>query len=223
MRRLIREEMRRFIARHRLGEFLANAGPVESFRESEENGQPGYDFDSTPAADSEESAPGAGLRASSTVREAPIDFVSRDALTDLFYRFTHGFSEQTEDLGVELKWIGVGTWETPSEIIPEQYLEAWQLSCENQLLGSRSAISTLRKESRNNELLRLIREIPVTSFERLSAKGLQPDEIKHELLLLYREKLRNAWEYYQSNKLAAPAELEATLKHLSRLTARWLS
>ena len=52
---------------------------------------------------------------------------------------------------------------------------------------------------------------------------MDPDEIGHELILTYREKLRNAWEIYQNSDLTAPPELEASLRHLSRLTARWLA
>lgn len=71
--------------------------------------------------------------------------------------------------------------------------------------------------------MRLIWEIPITSFERMRLEGLDPDEIGHELILTYREKLRNAWEIYQNSDLTPPPELEASLRHLSRLTARWLA
>ena len=121
-----------------------------------------------------------------------------------------------------LGWIGLGTWETPSEIIPEQHLEAWQLSMKNQLLGNENALRGVRRRNRNKELLRLIREVPITSFGRLQAEGRDPEDVKQELLLSYREKLRNAWEIYQNNDRSPSPELEAALKHLTRLTARWL-
>ncbi len=218
MRRIIRAEMRRFIGRHQLTEFLAAASPAD-----------GAAFDASRRDAERESGYSERIHVEGEspdlARPAQFDnrrFISRDQLAELFYRFTDRFSKDAEARGVELKWIGIGTWETPSEIIPEQHLKAWQLSCQNQLDGSPRAIRELQNESRREELLRLIREIPVGAFQQLESRGLPLDQIKRELLLSYREKLRIAWEYYQSNQEQPPAELEATLRHINWLTAHRL-
>jgi hypothetical protein len=217
VRALIRANLRRFIAQHTLSEFLANVSPIESFALTQEMAPQSSETDpnQVKAAQAGDSAAKTGLSGQ--------DFVPRDQITNLFYDFTNAFTHQTAELGVELKWIGLGTWITPSDIIPEQHLEAWQLSCTNQILGNDLALLDVRRESRTKELMRLIREIPITSFERMRLEGLDPDEIGHELILTYREKLRNAWEIYQNSDLTPPPELEASLRHLSRLTARWLA
>jgi hypothetical protein len=209
MRNLIRESLVRFIAQHTLSEFLASVSPYEAANNRGTAPQP-----------PKTAAPSQTGRTQTAADDG--DFVPRDQITHLFYGFTHGFTERAEKLGAQLGWIGLGTWETPSEIIPDQHLEAWQLSMKNQLLGNENALRGVRRLNRNKELLRLIREVPITSFGRLQAEGRDPDDVKQELLLSYREKLRNAWEVYQNNDRKPSPELEAALKHLTRLTARWL-
>ncbi len=210
MRKLIRENLRTFMAQHNLSAFLASVSPFERL-EGDANGA------QAPASEAGDT------RIEPRPAETQRDFVTRDEITNLFYDFTHGFSNEAERLGVELQWIGVGTWITPSEIIPQQHQKAWQVSLENQILGSDLALGQVREEKRDAELLRLIREVPLTTFGRLQAEGLESPEIMKELLLTYREKLRNAWEVYQNSERSAPPELEASLKHLARLTARWLA
>lgn len=201
MRQLIREELHRFIADHTLSEFLATAAPKE--RAS------GLDAE-------EEEMEEAGLK------DPLPQFVSRDEITDLFYNFTHDFRERARSRGVRLEWIGIGTWETPSEIIPEQHLEAWQLSCTNQVLGNPRRLRELRRDFRNRELHRLIREVPISTFKEIKGRDLEPEKKTLELLLAYREKLRNAWELYQDREESAPPELQNTLRQLTRLTSRLL-
>ena len=216
VRYLIRENLRRFIAQHTLSEFLANVSPIENINLSQDRGSPSGDSQFTKDGDAQAEA--------TVVQSASPDeeFVPRDEITNLFYDFTQRFAKKARRLGVELQWIGLGTWITPSEIIPEQHLEAWKLSCENQLLGNDAELRRVRQKNRNKELLRLIRDAPITNFGRYLSEGLEPEKITQELLLTYREKLRNAWEIYQNSERTPPQDLEAALKHLTRLTARWL-
>jgi len=72
-------------------------------------------------------------------------------------------------------------------------------------------------------LTRLIQDIPLNAFGTLLSQGKATDDIKRELILAYREKLRNAYEHYQEQAQTAPPELIATLSHLSRLTDRWIT
>jgi hypothetical protein len=147
------------------------------------------------------------------------DFVTRDRLTSLFYDFTSSFTNRAADRGVQLDWIGVGTWVTPSEIIPDRHLEAWKLSCENR--GLRSSLS-LRKEqndARLGELLHLIDEVLAHFYLlRESQPELNPREIRRSLALLYREKLRHAQELYTNAELPPNPEVDEAIRHITYVT-----
>jgi hypothetical protein len=217
VRELIRESFRRFISEHTLTEFLANVSPLEKMTAEVRRSQ----------AAGMQPVPPPGVQpmeiSMSPLLDVDSDFIPRDQLSNLFYDFTRSFAQDAEELGVELQWIGLGTWVTPSEIIPEQYLEAWHLSLENHVHGNPDTLKEIRRESRNQELLRMIREVPITSFGRLQAEGRPADDIILDLLLTYREKLRNAWEIYQNSDEIPPSDLDISLRHLTRLTARWVS
>jgi hypothetical protein len=215
MRSLIRGNLLRFIAQHTLSEFLASVNPREAI-----------DLLNAPSGplDLRRAAAPRGLTAAPAAGGGPEDdFIPRDQITNLFYNFTNGFHQDANDLGVALQWIGLGTWVTPSEIIPDQHLEAWQISLHNQIIGNEMALQDVQREGRTKELLRLIREIPETAYVLQEAKTVAGEQINRELILTYRERLRNAWEIYQNSTRPPQPELEAALKHLSRLTARWLN
>lgn len=153
--------------------------------------------------------------------ESTHPFVPREQLTDLFYDFAYGFSRRAVELGVQLNWIGVGTWVTPSEIIPERHLEAWKLSGQTRVLKNEHVLHLLRNESRLSELIHLVDEILTTYYEQLSQDA-DPEQTMRQLLLTYREKLHNALDLYQGHNQPAPPELEAAIQHLTVLSAHWL-
>lgn len=175
MRSSIRAELRNFISRHTLSEFLANANISSRF-------------------------------------------VPREELTDMFYDYAKEFSRQSEKQGIELHWIGVGTWVTPSQIIPERQLEAWKISSENRARKSDQVIARIRIDNRLAELLRLIDIIP-TAFYNLEEQDLQPGQIMRRLVLDYRENLHEARDLYVSQKQPVPPELDIVIHHLTQLGA----
>ena len=74
------------------------------------------------------------------------EFLSRYWVkNNLFAQFTEEFSKTTREKGVELHWIGVGTWKTPVEVVSEKRLEAWKLSHENNAKGNQKALDALLK------------------------------------------------------------------------------
>jgi hypothetical protein len=146
------------------------------------------------------------------------EFIPRDQITDLFYDYAKEFSQRAETRGVELKWIGVGTWVIPAHVIPERQLEAWKLSCKARLNQSEYVLARLRAESRLTELLRLVDEVP-NLYYSFMGQGLRPEQITRRLLLDYREKLHNAFDLYQNSGQPLPPELEDVIHHLNRVTA----
>ena len=144
------------------------------------------------------------------------DLVPREELSDLFFDFASGFSERARERGVELQWIGVGTWVLPSQIIPERHLEAWRLSYESRVRKSPHTLLKVREETRIVELLRLIDEIPTTYYSLFNQE--MPDEqIMQTLVYSYREKIRAALDLYSTQEAPAPADLQAVYDYLDRL------
>jgi hypothetical protein len=144
------------------------------------------------------------------------DLAPREELSDLFFDFASGFSERARERGVELQWIGVGTWVLPSQIIPERHMEAWRLSYESRVRRSPHSLLKVHEEARAAELMRLIDEIPTTFYSLLNQE--MPDDlIVQTLIHTYRERLRGALEHYSNKKEPAPADLQAVFDHLDRL------
>ena len=99
---------------------------------------------------------------------APGNFDPRSEVTNLFSEFADSFTNKTRRRGIELRWIGVGTWKTPEDLIPanstipERHLEAWRISRENAARGSERAIRVLQEDAAHDETLRLVQEVLAT-------------------------------------------------------------
>ena len=139
-------------------------------------------------------------------------FKSRDEITSDFYkRFETG--PETFDL----QWLGVGTWVTP-DVIPEKHLEAWLKSIQNQYQSSEKVLNRLRRDNRIKELLRLIQDVPINAFGMLMNQGRISDDLKRELILAYREKIKNAADYIEQDPTqTASQELKVALRFLESI------
>jgi hypothetical protein len=116
--------------------------------------------------------------------QAPTDFSPRPNIrTMLFTDFTSGFSTRTAQQGVELHWIGTGTWRTSSQIIPEKYLDAWRLSIDN--LVRRREMETEDNHSRH--IISFIQDIPLGRYQECIQADLSHYDTVHRLLVSYRE------------------------------------
>jgi hypothetical protein len=96
----------------------------------------------------------------------PPDFTPRHKVTDLFAQFT----EAAHINGVELHWIGVGTWKTALEkdIVSEKHLEAWELSQNNLKSGNPEALNKAEGEAIYKKMEELIKAVPIEAYENLS-------------------------------------------------------
>ena len=115
----------------------------------------------------------------------------------LFNDFASGFPIQAEQRGVELHWIGIGSWKTPSQIIPEKHLEAWKLSVDN-LVRRNLGI----QDSPGEYITRFIQDIPLSRYSECKGYGWSHDNVMYSLLVGYREqfiKLLNLLEKKQNN------------------------
>ncbi len=95
----------------------------------------------------------------------PPDFIARYKVTNLFSQFTTGIK------GVELHWIGVGTWKTPPEIekdvISEKHLEAWTTSQTNLKEGNPNALKKFGDEAILQKMASLIKDAPIAKYDEI--------------------------------------------------------
>jgi hypothetical protein len=208
---LIRRKFGEFIAQHTLSEFLAAVGAPELEQDQQRQAE---------LRQAAETLAGASAATSVQSPTSPPDFFSRtDVMTALF---TAEFAEEAARRGVEIKWIGGGTWELPDAIVPQRHLEAWKLSRENLLRSSPAAMGQISQESQVAELARLVEEVPVATYR--SSKDLPSRQALRQLLLAYHKVLHEAYEAYQRSP-GDPAQrewLRQVLVFLTRFTARWL-
>ncbi len=109
--------------------------------------------------------------------------IARSALTGIFY--DEGFKKRTAGRGIEIKWIGVGTWSMPQEITPAKHMEAWKLSRENFSKSNADAIGKLERESKQKEYYRILNEMIVNRFYYSYKREKSFDYIVNELLSAY--------------------------------------
>lgn len=103
----------------------------------------------------------------------PPEFTPRYKITNLFSDFAEDFTRKARDSGVELHWIGVGTWKTPVELVPEKHLEAWKLSQDNLKKGSDGVLKKSENEAMLEKMESLIRNVPLEAYEELTGPGRQ--------------------------------------------------
>jgi hypothetical protein len=177
MRSLIIDDLRKFIASHKLSEFFTNA------------------------------------YASSGEKE----FVARDKITSRFYE---ELTPQASKRGVQLDWIGVGTWVTHSDIIPSQHLDAWRLSSETRSLENTLNVNRNYNDSRQAKLLQLIDDILAHYYQQQNSdQNIKPRTIMRNLAQLYREKLRHVQALYVDANLPPQTEVEEAIQHITSVTA----
>jgi hypothetical protein len=164
----------------------------------------------------------------------PHNFVPRNEISNLFSSEYEAFRAELESQGLELRWIGIGTWIPPAEVIAERHLQAWRITYENLARGSQVALDNLRQESRLEQLLLLVRDTPLETARRLNLQ----DEFSRTanmaaLVNTYRDRLFAIREIYHQKAEASEGEereqylekerqVNRLWEHLSRVVAHYL-
>jgi hypothetical protein len=143
------------------------------------------------------------------------NFQPRQTVSNLFSQFAEGFSKKANKRGVQLGWIGVGTWKTPSQIVPEKHLEAWRLSRENLARGNQGELDGLRNEAQLQQTLRLVQNIPLARFRQNEARDHK--DIIQDLLIAYREQLIEAIELLVKSNRPEPPIVRAAITHIESI------
>ncbi|MBE9474776.1 MAG: hypothetical protein IMY85_07775 [Chloroflexi bacterium] len=182
----IKRELGAFIARHTLSEFLAAIGRPEMEQATKIAAEVQVEADRLSGIDEsfEIDVPD------------PPPFVPRPGISDLFYDYSD-FVARARKKGVALRWIGLGTWAFPTDIIPERHLQAWRISYENLARGSEAAIATISEKSRVEHLSAILQDTPIGIFNQIDKNENSMQKMNMVTLVNgYRGKLHTALELY---------------------------
>ncbi len=157
-----------------------------------------------------------GMPASVVRTMAPPAFISRERFTALFDEEA-GFAQTAEKKGIEMRWIGVGTWVTPHPVILKKHLEAWEVSNENVRLRSQNYQNDHVNAHKRNELLRLIREAPIGTYAGFENREKQYEKLVKQLFQDYLERFERVLEIYTKSSETPPPTFEKTLGVLRKI------
>ncbi|MGZ9234588.1 MAG: hypothetical protein ACXW4E_03615 [Anaerolineales bacterium] len=210
---LIRGELGAFMSKHRLTAYLASTGMPEleklKLREEsivEQVQKLTQDQDYLPS-DEQKSVP---------------DFQPRHKITSLFTQFAEEFTKRARNGGVELHWIGVGTWKTPIEIVPEKHLEAWKLSNENLFRESSEALGKLEKEAIMQKTVALIQDVPILAYGKATSDEKEQKKVMRLLLQSYHQQLLEAAEFMRAKGEAIPLSIEEAIAHINTILYHYI-
>jgi hypothetical protein len=211
---LIRRELSEFMSRHRLAAYLASIGTpeVEKLRQRE---------DAIVEQTQQLTRSGQNYLVSNEENALP-EFQPRYKITNLFTEFAEEFTRRAKSSGVELHWIGVGTWKTPTEIIPERHLDAWKLSNDNLYRESPGALSELEKEAIMQKTVALIQDVPVAVHMRTAAEERDHNKAMRSLLLAYQQQLSEAADFMRAKGEAVPPNIEEAIALINNMFGHFL-
>jgi hypothetical protein len=190
LRGLVSGSIAEFMSQNRLAEYLASIGTPEI--EESEHREDTILFET--------------LQFSTELPDATSEkipkpkFHPRTELSERFTKYSDGFSKRAQERGVELHWIGVGTWKIPDEIsskvINGRHLEAWHLSRDNATRSEQSALNAVMDEAFLNEKLRLIQNVPFAAHQSDLGEYTEKEKLVEALLQAYWEQLGDALDVY---------------------------
>lgn len=147
-------------------------------------------------------------------------FNHRPKLADELFH-SHRFTGFMKKKGLQVNWIGVGTWQTPSQIIPENHLEAWKTSQENRKKSSPENLNRLYKETYSGTLIQLINQMVLNPYYRLYSEleqGKKTDEqVIDALLEQYTGYLRNTSKHFEDHNQNVPEKIATALEFVDLL------
>lgn len=210
----IQTELGGFVNKRGLSEFLSSTGEPE--RDALRN------FEDKLDKDGQQLSGRNGSRPQDDSAKAP-PFASRASITAMFY--ADSFKKSLAGKGLQLSWIGVGTWVTPAKIIPSNHLEAWKLSRENAQRNSPDQLKRLREDAHMQESMRLIQTMPIGKF--YTDLKQEDDAVVVEVLIAdYYERLQSALELFERDGQDLPPNLLKALQVLNNVRGtshRWIN
>lgn len=184
---LIRGELHDFFANHRLDEFLAMVDKPEWRKKQQQERELHEERDRLMGVISNPTQPASGPYPDN-------NFVYRPMITDKFYTRSE---ELRSARGVQINWIGIGTWDFPVQVFSSRHRDAWRITRDNRSLREPVVLKKLRNDRRLGEILRLVQSAPVTTFYSLKDQGTPKDDLLLGLTRAYYDQIKAALEDYE--------------------------
>ena len=144
-------------------------------------------------------------------------FTPRHEITNLFSQFADKFTKDSGEKGVELHWIGVGTWKVPNEVVSEKHLEAWKMSHENIKMNSDGATKSAKAKARTQKILSMIQSVPLGAYQD-GINGMEDKKAAiRSLCLEYRRQINESYELLCTKKKPIPPTLVAAIFFIDRI------
>lgn len=210
---LIRGELSRFMSRHKLTEYLAGIGmpEIDKLRQREE-----AIVEQVQRLTQEQD-----FLVANEQKALP-EFQPRSRISNLFTQFAEEFTRKAKRNGVELHWIGVGTWKTPVEIVPERHLDAWKISNENLYRESHDVLNELEKEAIMQKTVFLIQDVPIAAYIKAANEENEHKKGMRVLLLAYHQQLIEAADFMRAKGEAVPPNIEDAIAHINNMFGHFL-
>lgn len=212
---LIRGELSAFMSKHKLTAYLASIGMPELEKLQQREERIFEEIQKNVPPDQE-------IPASQEPKNSLPDFQPRHKISNLFTQFADEFTRKAQSNGVELHWIGVGTWKTPVEIVPEKHLEAWKLSNDNLYRESSEVLNKLENEAILHKTIMLIQDVPITAHLKATMEEKETKKAMRSLLLAYQQQLLEAAEFMRDKGEAVPPNIEEAIAHINNMFGHFL-
>ncbi len=211
---LIRAELGTFMSKNKLTAYLASTGmpELEKIQQREER----ISEEIQKIAPPEQDVP------ASKETKSPPEFQPRHKVSNLFTQFAEDFTKKAHNNGVELHWIGVGTWKTALEIVPEKHLEAWKLSNENLYRESPDMLGNLENEAILQKTIALIQDVPIAAHSKAILEEKDSKKAMRILLLAYHQQLLEVAEFMRAKGEAVPPSIEEAIAHINNMFGHFL-
>ena len=146
-------------------------------------------------------------------------FHPRTELTDRFMKYTDSFSKRANERGMDLQWIGVGTWKASNDLVNVRHLEAWRLNLDNAMHSSDEALAQVADEACLNEKLRLIRTVPLDVYNANKVTLVEKEKRIESLLQNFWEQMGSVLDFYYTNNIQNEEveKLEGAISKIEKL------
>lgn len=211
---LIRESLREFMSRYRLAEYLAGVGAYETERS---------EFRADTILSRTLQVSSEAPEANTSIPVSAPRFHPRTELSSKFKKYGSEFSTRAQESGLELHWIGVGTWKMPDEssemAVSEKHVEAWRLNRENTQRSDPAALERVAESALSDFKVSLIQDVPLARHKKNQARYSDKGVLLECLLQDYWEQLGQALDlHYRSGASSEQLqELEQAVLTIEKL------
>lgn len=187
-------EMSSFINKRGLSDFLVTVGKPEDDSLEERKKDSGERIRALNGFSENIPADRLDAHNQAELSKTDLEIEPRSMLTKMIY---DNFQARVSQRGTQLNWIGVGIWDTPTQIIPNNHREAWKISRDNFARSDQTELQRIRDAARLGEQIRLIEEIAIRKIYNEYENREFPEQIINNVLKDYLGILKRSVELYR--------------------------